>query len=457
MASFVVALLGGRSALAQVTQTDASKTPLPQPVPAAELDIVNNSWAWNANTPIIRDTQGVLLMPTPRYGDIYTPPAYPQFVTGDALNLSGLFKWRKEAIDPVNDAKTGPGYISAKCGFSAELLLLGGNCQAKFGWYNVLDPANKTPPAAAEIYPLIDVPHQALQCVEGDGTTPKKDGFCPLAWDNRGPYDLSKQRWTPKSFSSGDLSQDARYKGSYVGFALIGDPQRCPQNKYSMYEHNQRNASGIPWVTSLIYQSTIDPNGFYIAFEDLPMSASDWKKSDTAASFGADGDFNDYVAYVSRVSCPGDVDADPCAGVVCAGNAVCVKGACSSPDSGAGGSAGGGAGGSADPSGGTSSTAAAGAGMADAGEESAAPTASAGAAGDDAGATSTAGADALGGATDGGAAPSTPSPKSSSCGYAGLAAGQPPRAWIVLGLSFGLAFLRRRRRARNTPEPRIRH
>ena len=73
---------------------------------------------------------------------------YPQFVTGDAINLSGLFKWRGETIDPIKDAKTGPGYFSAKCGFTGQLLLMGGNCQAQFGWYNVTDPTSKTPPAA---------------------------------------------------------------------------------------------------------------------------------------------------------------------------------------------------------------------------------------------------------------------------------------------------------------------
>jgi hypothetical protein len=43
-------------AFAQVTQTDAVKTPLPQPVSAAELNLVNDSWGWNANTMVNRDT-----------------------------------------------------------------------------------------------------------------------------------------------------------------------------------------------------------------------------------------------------------------------------------------------------------------------------------------------------------------------------------------------------------------
>ncbi len=49
-----------------------------------------------------------------------------------------------------------------------------------------------------------------------------------------------------------------------------------------------------------------------MAFEDLPMSPADWRKASASSpGAGADGDFNDYVVYVSRVSCPGDVAPDP--------------------------------------------------------------------------------------------------------------------------------------------------
>jgi hypothetical protein len=300
VAAFALAFSGVEPASAQVTQTDAAKTPLPQPVGMAEESLVDNSWAWNANTLVNRDPMGVNLNPAVKYGDYYSPAnGYPQFVTGDAINLSGLFKWRKEMLDPVKSAKTGPGYFSAKCGFDGELLLMGGNCQVKFGWYNVTDPKSTTPPAATEIYDFIPAPAEALNCVEGDGKSRKMDGFCPLAWDNRHPYDLSILRWTPKVFNSGDISKDPRYKGGYVAFAVIGDPAKCPQNKYSMYEHNQRNMSNVPWVTTLIYQSTIDPSAFYMAFEDLPMPQNDWKAQ------GSDGDFNDFVFYVSGLTCDG--------------------------------------------------------------------------------------------------------------------------------------------------------
>ncbi|HKO49777.1 MAG TPA: hypothetical protein VJV79_18735 [Polyangiaceae bacterium] len=302
----VVAVLAwGEPAAAQVTQTDAVHTPLPQPVDKAEANLVNDSWAWNANTMVDRAPDGTPFSSAIRYGEYYAPPSFPQFVTGDAITLQGLFKWRKESLDAVQDAKTDPGYFSAKCGFTAELVLLGGNCQAQLGWYNVTDPTSKIPPAVSEIFPVFTgKPQDQLNCVQDNGTTRKIDGYCPLAWDNRHPRDLSTKRWTPKSFPSGDLSKDPRYKGGYVGFAMIGDPVKCPQNKFSMYEHNQRNASGVPWVTTLIYQSKLDSNGFYLAFEDLPMSTADWTKTSDGKP-GANGDFNDNVYYVSGLTCAG--------------------------------------------------------------------------------------------------------------------------------------------------------
>ncbi|HYQ03732.1 MAG TPA: MYXO-CTERM sorting domain-containing protein [Polyangiaceae bacterium] len=302
------ALLLAEPASAQVSQTGTT-TVLPQPVPMAEMTLVTDSWGWNVNTVINRDRNGMNLNPGVKYGDYYAPPTYPQFVNGDAITLGGLFKWRGEQIDPVKDAKTGPGYFSAKCGFTGQLLLMGGNCQAQFGWYNVTDPNSKTPPAATEIYPFMKgKPNQLLTCTNGEEMPPtiKTDGFCPLAWDNRHPYNLSVERWKIVTFPSGDISKDKNYKGGYVGFALIGGDPKCPQSKFSMYEHNQRNSAGNPWVTTLIYHSTVDPGGYYMAFEDLPMSAADWKKKDaTSTDGGADGDFNDFVFYVTGLTCAG--------------------------------------------------------------------------------------------------------------------------------------------------------
>jgi hypothetical protein len=300
------ALLAG-SARAQVFQSDTAMTPLPQPVGTNEWDLATNSWAFNTKTQVNKDAMGVDVNQQNKHYSDY----FPTFVDGDAITLAGLFKFRGEMLDPVKDAKTAPGYFSPSCGFSGQLLLRGGDCEVSFGWYNVDDPNSMTPPAPTEIYPFIPLAGSTitadLQC-QG----PLNNGFCPLAWDAGDPRDLSRRLWVPKAYDSGSIKTDPHYKGKYVGFAVIGNPKVvCSQTKYSMMEHNQRNANGKPWVTSLIYQSTADPEGFYMAFEDLPMSPDDWHKTGVNGNNATnDGDFNDFVFYVSGISCLGG--GQPC-------------------------------------------------------------------------------------------------------------------------------------------------
>ncbi len=310
LATLAVGLMGMAGPVeAQVFQTDAAKTPLPQPVGPDEFKLVTGDWARNAKTESWKDPlTGAQLMAPLVYGTYYSPPAFPQFVDGDAITLQGLFKWRGEKLDPVADAKTAPGYFSPACGFQGQLLLMGGNCKVAFGWYNVEDPNSTTPPTAEEIYEFIPNDPTYLNCLDENGGK-KTDGFCPLAWDTRSPRNLFIQQWTPTAFDSGNIKTDPKYKGKYVGFALIGNPALdCKANKFSMYNHNQKNSSGVPWVASLIYQSTADPEGFYMAFEDLPMAPADWH--DSGGKYKNDGDFNDFVFYVSGISCLGG--GQPC-------------------------------------------------------------------------------------------------------------------------------------------------
>ena len=98
-------------ASAEVFQTDAAMTPLPQPVGKDELRLINESWAYARATPVNRDPMGMNVNGM-TFGDYY-----PTFVDGDAITLGGLFKFRGENIDPVKDAKTAPGYFSPSCGF----------------------------------------------------------------------------------------------------------------------------------------------------------------------------------------------------------------------------------------------------------------------------------------------------------------------------------------------------
>ncbi|HEX2869911.1 MAG TPA: hypothetical protein VHP33_01620 [Polyangiaceae bacterium] len=311
LASLAVGMAGvlGASAPAQaeVFQTDTAKTPLPQPVGAAELTLITDSWAFKTTTQVNRDETGADVNQQNKHYSDY----FPTFVDGDAATLAGLFKFRGEMIDPVKDAKTTPGYFSPTCGFSGQLLLRGGDCEVTFGWYNVEDPNSTVAPAANEIFPFIPEAGSTitkdLQC-QG----PLNNGFCPLAWDAGDPRDLSRRLWVPRAYDSGKIKEDPRYKGKYVGFAFVGNPSSaCKQTKHSLLGQNQKNAQGEPWVTTLIYQSTVDPEGFYMAFEDLAMSPEDWHKTGVPGNTATnDGDFNDFVFYVSGISCLGG--GQPC-------------------------------------------------------------------------------------------------------------------------------------------------
>jgi hypothetical protein len=311
LACSALSLAGAASA--QVFQSDAAQTPLPQPVGMAEVVLATDSWAYKTTTQVNRDATGMNVNGM-TFGDYY-----PTFADGDAITLGGLFKFRGENIDPVADARTAPGYFSPSCGFSGELVLRGGDCEIKFGWYNVEDPNSTTAPTPDEIYPFLpeDVFLDAAMTMHDTMKEtityqmacqpPLSNGFCPLAWDNVDPRQLDKKLWTRRAYDSGKIKQDPRYKGKYVGFAVIGNPSKlCSQNKYSMMEHNQRNAQGKAWVTTLIYQSTVDPEGFYMAFEDLPMAPDDWHKTGVNGNNATnDGDFNDFVFYVSGINCLG--------------------------------------------------------------------------------------------------------------------------------------------------------
>jgi MYXO-CTERM domain-containing protein len=335
------------------------------------------------------------------YGEYYAPPAFPQFVDGDELTLAGLFKWRKEQIDPIADAKTTPGYFFPGCGFSAELVLRGGGCSSGLGWYNVV-PGNTTPPAASEIYALVPGDTSYLES--------PRTIFTPLGWDNRDPRDLSKLDWVLKAFDSGDLTKDPHYKGGEIGFALIGDPlSNCTQTKFSVYEHNVRNTSGVPWVTSITYRSTVDPTAIYRAFEDLPMSTADWRKTGSPGStLTNDGDFNDFVFFISGLGATSKCPDPACRLVVCDQGMVCSAGVCvsGSGGSGAGGASAGGASAGGDTSAGAENVA----GATESGGANTGGTANtSGAAGDSAPNSAAGGMANDGDPTSGGTSTSTPS------------------------------------------------
>jgi MYXO-CTERM domain-containing protein len=205
------------------------------------------------------------------------------------ITLDALFQSRADAIDWQADAQKKPDTFSPVCGFTAELVLRGGGCQIDFGWYNVTGTA----PTDAQIYPLITAAQIAalplMSMMPGAG----QDG---------------------PTFNANTILTNANYKGGLIGFATKGNPTtNCTQTHYSQQDFNVlctdpscKAADGNNhWVASIIYKSVIDPNGYYIAFEDLPMSATSFSPPVPGKMFMNDGDLNDFVFFVTGVTCPG--------------------------------------------------------------------------------------------------------------------------------------------------------
>ena len=223
------------------------------------------------------------------------------------VTLQGLFANRGEKIDYMKDAQTTPGTFSPQCGFTGELVLHGGGCPVGLGWYNAT-AGSTTPPPQNQIYQLVPakfptcpVPPMAIDptmacCSDSD--------FCPLV-----SYDttqMPQHEWNMVPYLADNIRTDTRYKGGLIGFALMGvgsSDGRCnQQNKYSQLELNQLSPSGAPWVGSVIYQSTAQPSSYYLCFEDVSTIATSWQGNPGSAS---DGDFNDFVFYVSGITCKG--------------------------------------------------------------------------------------------------------------------------------------------------------
>jgi MYXO-CTERM domain-containing protein len=223
-------------------------------------------------------------------------------------------------LDAKLDAKTGPGVFSPLCGFTGTLVLRGGACKLDFGWYNVT--SSGTPPADSEIYTLIPRNDPA---VYGTGNV----DFCPLAGVTTNPAEMGK--CTVKTFDAGNIRADSRYKGGLIGFALRGDKStNCPETHYSQNELHSKCTTcspQAPWIMSLQYESKAFPDSYYIAFEDQP--AGDFGQGKTN-----DGDFNDFVFFISGVTCQGGGQICDASATNPALKGVCAVGrtGCSGPD-----------------------------------------------------------------------------------------------------------------------------
>ena len=297
---FVMAFAG--AARAMVTQPNGD--PAPQPTPAAEISVITS-----------------------------------RGFAADADTLAGLFKYHvvngvmgaDMSMDPTRDAQITPGTFSPQCGLTGTIVVRGGGCKNALGWYNATEP----PTVPTTIYPLVPA---NLQPAPPNGLSCQDNDFCPLATHTT--TQTGQHAWVDYDFagnirtSANYIPPDATGKGGLIGLAMIGlAGSQCPQTKYSQAQLNDKNASGVPWVTTLIYQSVSDPQSYYIAFEDQPTCTQSWRGctggQPNQPGNGNDGDFNDFVFFVSGLSC--SLGGDPCtvAGAmgICAGGVTeCAAG-----------------------------------------------------------------------------------------------------------------------------------
>jgi hypothetical protein len=268
---FLPALLLSAHATANVTQPTGEI--MPQPTPMAEINVL-------------------------------TSRGFP----ADADTLAGLFTYHQingvaggdMAIDPIADAHTTPETFSPQCGLSGTIVDHGGVCQNALGWYNATIPATMP----SKIYTLVPA---TLQMPYPNGISCADNDFCPVG--TRMTNQAPQHSWAnPLPDFAANIRTDPNWKGGPVGFALIGVPgTTCSETKYTQSALNDKSPSGVPWVGSLIYQSIADPNSYYICFEDQPTCAASWRGCDgnqpKVAPNGSDGDFNDFVFFVSGLSC----------------------------------------------------------------------------------------------------------------------------------------------------------
>ena len=189
---------------------------------------------------------------------------YPVNSNNGEVQLNTLFANRGEDVDWVNDASEQPNAFSPLCDFTATLVLKQSGSSLNVGWYNVTGSA----PSAAQIYPIF--------------SGPLSNGSVGV------------------TVTGQTIRESANYAGGLIGFALMR--ASAPDYYFTESQYNPLCNSGVcastpgRWIMSLSYQSTVEPNAFYVAFEDGNATASGWSN---------DGDYNDYVFYFTGIACSG--------------------------------------------------------------------------------------------------------------------------------------------------------
>ncbi|MCC6213798.1 MAG: hypothetical protein IT376_02945 [Polyangiaceae bacterium] len=212
--------------------------------------------------------------------------------SGGEIQLQDMFNGRGEPIDAQAAAATLPETFSPLCEFSAEFLLRQAGGSFPLGWYNAV-PGSTIPPGATQIF-------EVVACNTAPGAI----------------------------ITSSTIKSHPAYAGGLVGFALangsgcvsFANPGSVGQIHYTESRFNTKHLSGQPWVMALIYDSKVEANAFYIAFED---------GSPNAFAFNNDGDYNDFTVLLRGLVCAGG--GGPCEtgrqGVCAPGVEICESGA----------------------------------------------------------------------------------------------------------------------------------
>lgn len=170
-------------------------------------------------------------------------------------SLQDLFSGRGEAIQAVPDAFNIPETFVPSCALDFEVLQRNAGYMNSFGWYNVTG----TKPSDAEL-------HEFLACSDPVGT--KKT----LA-----------------------IKQDPAYLGGEIGFYQATGPCGSIGNYLNLFfsekKYNPDGNQANPYTHLLIYNSTVVPQAFYFAWEDLLS--------------GGDNDFDDLTTFVTGITCSG--------------------------------------------------------------------------------------------------------------------------------------------------------
>ena len=202
----------------------------------------------------------------------------------DTEQVQDLFNSRHEVIDAKRDAAVLPERYVPGCTLNFTLISRGmAAFQNAFGWYNVT--GHRPDPSDLHVF---------ISCTAHPG-----------------------DRFTL------DLRHEPAYRGGEIGFFLI-TPEHLPDYCTSLtnFSHtyfserafNDDNMGTSSYIHLLTYDSSVTPQAFYFAWEDLYQ--------------GGDNEFMDFVALVDHIACVGG--GAPCdtghPGVCAVGTMQCHSG-----------------------------------------------------------------------------------------------------------------------------------